>query len=419
MDCLPIEGIPVSDTSEFAELYKDLHQHPELGFQEHRTAAIVADRLAALGFDVTTGIGGTGVVGLLANGPGRTVLARADMDALPVQEQTGLPYASTARQATADGQEVPVMHACGHDMHTAMLLGVCARVAGAPATWSGTLMVVFQPAEELLSGARTMIAHGLYERFRAPDVVLAQHIVPFPAGTIGIAPGPTWAATDGIRVTLHGRGSHGSQPQAAVDPVVMAASVIMRLQTVVSREIAATELAVVTIGYVRSGTKENVIPDSAELGINVRSLDPGVRTRVLAAITRVVEAESAASGAPKPPQIETLYSVPVVFNEPEATERTVAALGEVAEVFDPGPLMGSEDVGELALAAGAPMVLWEVGCADPEIFARVSSREEMLALMADQPVNHSPMFAPVIQPTLDIGIDAMSAAVTKWLPPQS
>jgi len=199
----------------------------------------------------------------------------------------------------------------------------------------------------------------------------------------------------------------------------MAASVIMRLQTVVSREIAATELAVVTIGYVRSGTKENVIPDSAELGINVRSLDPGVRTRVLAAITRVVEAESAASGAPKPPQIETLYSVPVVFNEPEATERTVAALGEVAEVFDPGPLMGSEDVGELALAAGAPMVLWEVGCADPEIFARVSSREEMLALMADQPVNHSPMFAPVIQPTLDIGIDAMSAAVTKWLPPQS
>src|SRR4051794_40678445 len=274
------------------DLYRDVHAHPELSMQEHRTAAKAAERLAAAGYDVTTGVGGTGVVGLLANGDGPTVMLRADMDALPVKEATGLPYASTATATDPAGHEVPVMHACGHDMHVAWLAGATALLAAAREAWHGTILAVFQPAEETAQGARAMIDAGLFDRFPKPEVILGQHVMPAPAGAIGYRPGTTQAAADSLEVRLFGRGAHGSMPESSVDPVVMAAATVLRLQTIVSREIAASQAAVVTIGALQAGTKYNVIPDEALLKLNVRTFDEQVRTRVLDAIKRIVEAEA-------------------------------------------------------------------------------------------------------------------------------
>ena len=399
-----------------ADLYRDLHQHPELSFQETRTAAIAAERLRAAGFDTTEGVGGTGVVGVLRNGPGPTALLRADMDALPVLEDTGLEYASTARGVDRDGHDVPIAHACGHDVHVSCLVGATTELAAARETWSGTLLAVFQPAEELATGARAMIDDGLYDRFGRPDVVLGQHVAPLPAGMLALRAGPAFAGTDSMRITLHGSGGHGSRPETTVDPIVMAAATVMRLQTVVSREIAGTDTAVLTIGTLRAGTKENIIPDRAELGLNIRSYDPAVRERILAAVERITRAEAAASSAPAEPEFELIDSFPVLVNDEAAVARTRPVLGEVAPVVDPGLVTGSEDVGLFATEAGVPCVYWILGGADPAAFAGATSREELLAGVAAQPSNHSPFYAPVVEPTLSVGVAALVAAARHWLP---
>ncbi len=400
---------------EFVTLYQDLHTHPELSFQETRTSGIVAERLTALGFEVTTGVGRTGVVGVLANGEGPVVMLRADMDALPVEEKTGLPYASTVRATAEDGTEVPVMHACGHDVHVTCLLAACDLLAAERSTWSGTVLAVFQPAEETVGGAKAMIEDGIFERFGTPVVVLGQHVAPLPAGAIGLRSGPTFAATDALRVVLHGRGAHGSRPEASVDPVVMAAATIMRLQTVVSREVAATDTAVLTIGTVHAGVASNVIPDQAEIGINIRTFTDDVRATMLGAVERIVRGEAATAGAPTQPEIVTVMSAPAVVNDPDAVARTSAALATVAMVVDPGVVTGSEDVGMFATAAGAPCVYWLLGGADPSHFTAPPLSEAFMAQLREVPSNHSPLYAPAPVPTLAIGRDALVAAAREWL----
>jgi len=415
----------VADAADLADLtgiYRDLHAHPELSFAEHRTAGIVAARLRDLGYQTTTGVGRTGVVGLLANGEGPTVLLRADMDALPVLERTGLDYASTDRGVSADGEDVPVMHACGHDVHVTCLLGAAAAFAADTSSWSGRLLLVFQPAEEIGEGAQAMIDDGLFDRFGVPAVVLGQHVAPLPAGLLGVRPGPAFAAADSLRVVLHGQGGHGSRPESAVDPVLMAAATVQRLQGIVSREVAAGDAAVVTIGALRAGTVPNVIPDQAELLLSVRTFDPAVRAKVLTAIERIVAAEAAASGAPVAPEITSFGAFPVVVNDAAACAKVsdafAAGLGP-GLVLDPGPVTGSEDVGLLAAASGAPCAYWLLGGADPAQFAGVTSLDEAKAIVATLPSNHSPLFAPVIEPTLRTGVAALASAARAWLAPSA
>jgi len=396
---------------ELRDVYRDIHSHPELSMQEQRTANIAATSLQRAGYDVTTGIGGTGVVGLLANGDGATVMLRADMDALPVEEATGLPYASTATATDAEGNTVPVMHACGHDMHVTWLIGATALLARARENWSGTVLAVFQPAEETAQGARAMIDDGLFDRFPKPHVVLGQHVMPGPAGEISYRAGTTQAAADSLEIRLFGRGGHGSMPESTVDPVVMAAASVMRLQTIVSREVAASQAAVVTIGALQAGTKDNVIPDDALLRVNVRSFDEGVRRRVLDAIQRIVTAEAEASGAPKPPQITTTEHYPLTTNDPAATARVATALRarfgdeHVHELAAPVP--ASEDFGSFGTEWGVPSVFWYVGGTDPDQYRRA---EQAGRVADDIPTNHNPAFAPVIDPTLATGVQAVTVA---------
>jgi amidohydrolase len=407
------------DDAALAGLYRDLHEHPELSFAETRTAGIVATWLDELGFEVTAGVGGTGVVGILRNGDGPTALLRADMDALPVLEQTGLSYASVARGVDGDGHDGPVMHACGHDVHVSCLVGACAELAADPTSWAGTLMVVFQPAEELGQGALAMIEDGLFERFPTPAVVLGQHVAPFPAGRLALRAGPAFAGADSLRITLYGRGGHGSRPEVCIDPVVMAASTVMRLQTVVSRELAGTDMAVVTVGAIRAGTKENIIPDEAELLVSIRTFDADIRTRVLDAIKRIVAGEAVAAGAEREPTVELMYGFPALVNDGPAIERLRPAFAELVgadRVFDPGVVTGSEDVGLLATAAGAPCAFWLLGGSDPTLFAGATTAEQILAITAALPSNHSPHFAPVIEPTLQMGVAALVTAARTWLP---
>ncbi|MEN5074835.1 amidohydrolase [Isoptericola cucumis] len=419
-------------TSELTAIYTDLHAHPELGFAEHRTAGVVAERLRGWGYAVHEGIGGTGVVGVLTNGDGPRVLLRADMDGLPVTERTGLPYASTQVTTTDDGQEAGVMHACGHDVHVTCLLGAAAALADGDIGWSGTLVVLFQPAEELGRGARAMLDDGLFATVGgAPDVVLGQHVLALPAGVVAVRAGVAMSAADSLRITLYGRGGHGSMPETTVDPVLMAAATVQRLQGIVAREVAAGESAVVTVGSVRAGSEPNIIPDRAELLVNVRTYTLEVRERVLAAIRRIVEAEAAASWAPQPPEIETVTSFAATVNDPEATERTRSALGAALDarraaveavggspaVVTPAPHAASEDVGELATAAGAPLVYWFLGGHDPAQFADVDLAGAAAAGQQPRgiPSNHSPYFAPAPEPTLDLGVATLVAAAREWL----
>jgi amidohydrolase len=406
------------NVADLPDLYRDLHSHPELAFQEERTAGIVAARLRDLGYETATGVGRTGVVGVLRNGAGPTALLRADMDALPVTERTGLPYASIARGTDGDGREVPVMHACGHDMHVTCLLGAAAELAADRSSWRGTLLLVFQPAEEAGQGAQAMLDDGLFDRFGTPTVVLGQHVAPMPAGFLGLRSGPAFAASDSLRVVLHGRGAHGSRPETSVDPVLMAAATVLRLQGIVSRELAATDTAVVTVGALHAGTKENIIPDEAELLLSVRTFDSGVRSRTLDAIERVVRGEAAASGAPREPEITMLTSFPAVINDTAACDRVREAFDSFfgpGLVLDPGPVTGSEDVGLLA-GPDVPCVYWLLGGADPALFAGVASVAEAAEIVRGLPSNHSPLFAPVIEPTLRTGVAALACAARTWLP---
>ncbi|WP_410602083.1 amidohydrolase [Amycolatopsis sp. lyj-90] len=392
------------------DLYTDLHRHPELSFAETRTAAELARRLEADGYEVHTGIGRTGVLGVLRNGPGPKVMLRADIDALPVEEKTGLPYASTARGIDADGRDVPVMHACGHDMHATWLSGAASLLSAGREHWSGTLMVVFQPGEEAGDGAVGMVRDGVFEPAGKPDVVLGQHVVPGPAGWVLTRPGVIMAATDALRITLHGRGGHGSRPETTVDPAVLAASVVLKLQTIVSREISATESAVVTVGSLHVGTAHNIIADHAVLEVNIRSFDQAVREKVVAAVERIVQGEAATAGAPKPPEIERIGTFPVTENDDAATEGLTAAFrdhfGEGRVM--PAPLVtGSEDFSEFGRAAGVPSVFWLVGGLDEQkvIAAMTAGRFEQ-----DIPSNHSPLFAPLPHPTLSAGVETLVVA---------
>ncbi|MER7076784.1 hippurate hydrolase [Saccharopolyspora kobensis] len=399
-------------------LYEDLHAHPELSFAEHRTAAEVARRLEVLGLEVTTGVGRTGVVGVLRNGDGPTVLLRADFDALPVQEQTGLDYASTQRGTDPDGHDVPVMHACGHDMHVTCQLGALDLLVSAREQWSGTVVAVFQPAEEIGAGAQAMLDDGLLERFPRPDVCLGQHVFPFPAGTVGMISGPSMSAADALKITMFGRGAHGSQPENAIDPVVMASATVLRLQTVVSREVSARDTAVVTVGSIRAGTKDNIIPDQAELRVNIRSFDEAVRERLIAAVERIVRAEAIASGAEREPEFERLTDFPVLVNDPQATDRTTKALCEqlgAERVLALDPVTGSEDVGLFGTAAGVPTCYWFFGGVER---GKYLAAREAGTLSRDVPSNHSPFFAPVVEPTLTTGVTAMATAALAWLDPR-
>ena len=395
-------------------LYKDVHSHPELSMHETRTAALAADRLRASSYEVTAGVGGTGVVGLLHNGDGPTVMLRADMDALPIREATGLDYASTVEATDQDGKPMPVGHMCGHDMHVAWLAGAASLLSRAKDAWHGTLMVVFQPGEETAQGARAMIDDGLFRRFPKPAVVLGQHVMLGPAGTIAGSAGPITSAADSLQIRLLGRGAHGSMPQASIDPVVMAAATVLRLQTVVSREVGATEAAVVTVGVLQAGTKENVIPDEAIIKLNVRTFDEGVRRRVLAAIERIVKAEAVASGAPRPPEITPLDRYPLNVNDASASERIAAAFRAyfpADRVRHTGPAPASEDFGCFGGEWHVPSVFWFVGGTDPASYAKA----EEAGRLNELPVNHSPHFAPVIHPTLRTGIEALVVGSLAWL----
>ena len=397
-------------------LYKDVHAHPELSMEETRTAGLAADRLRAAGYEVTTGVGKTGVVGLLRNGDGPTVMLRADMDALPVEEATGLPYASKAKMKDREGNTVPVGHMCGHDMHVSWLAGATALFAAARGEWRGTLMAVFQPGEETAEGSQAMIDDGLFKRFPKPAIVLGQHVMVGPAGAVAGRIGAITSAADSLQIRLFGRGAHGSMPQASIDPVVMAAATVMRLQTVVSREVAAAEAAVVTVGALQAGTKENVIPDEAIIKLNVRTFDAGVRKRVLAAIERIVNAEAAASNAPRPPEITTLDHYPLNMNDPEATKRVADAFRthfSAERVRETGPAPASEDFGSFGTEWQVPSVFWFVGGTDPDVYAKAKETGRLNEL----PVNHSPLFAPVIHPTLRTGVEALVVAAQAWFSP--
>lgn len=395
-------------------LYKDIHSHPELSMQETRTAGIAAERLAKAGYEVTKAVGKTGVVGLLRNGHGPTVMLRADMDALPIAEDTGLDYASRITATDAEGNTVPVGHMCGHDMHVTWLVGAATLLSQARDAWHGTLLVVFQPGEETAQGAQAMIDDGLLGRFPVPDVVLGQHVMVGPSGTVAGSSGPITSAADSLQIRLFGRGAHGSMPQASIDPVVMAASIVLRLQTVVSREVAATDAAVVTVGVLQAGTKENVIPDEALIKLNVRTFDASVRSHVLAAIERIVLAEAEASGAPRKPEITPLDRYPLNVNDQTASERVAEAFRgyfSPERVHHTGPAPASEDFGCFGTAWQVPSVFWFVGGNDPRSYAEAKAAGRL----NDLPVNHSPKFAPVLHPTLETGVEAMVVGALAWL----
>jgi hippurate hydrolase len=396
--------------SEVEEVYRDLHSHPELSHQERRTAAQVAARLRDAGLEVYDGVGGTGVVGVLRNGDGPTVLLRADMDALPVAERTGLPYASTA---TAD-DGTPVMHACGHDVHVACLLGAASLLAQGREHWAGTVVTLFQPAEETADGARAMVDDGVASLVGDVDVALAQHVLPYPAGTIGTRTGPTLSAADSMRITVHGRGAHGSMPQASVDPVVLAAMIVVRLQGVVAREVEPGDTAVLTVGSIQAGTKSNVIPDHAVLQLNVRTYDKQVRATVLGAIERIVRAECDASGSPQEPEFELFDRYPLTDNDAEVTARVAAAFGAAfgERAGELPQQSASEDFSDLPAALGAPYTYWGIGGIDPEAYRTAAAAGRVAQ---DVPVNHAATFAPVVQPTLDTGTQALVVAALAWL----
>ncbi|EHK80206.1 amidohydrolase [Saccharomonospora azurea SZMC 14600] len=391
------------------DLYRHLHAHPELSHQEHDTAAEVSSRLREWGYRVHDGVGGTGVVGILSHGDGPTVLLRADMDALPVREETGLPYASTVE---ADG--TPVMHACGHDVHVTCLLGAAHLLAAGAQHWNGTLVTVFQPAEETADGARGMVEDGLHELVPRPDVALGQHVLPFRAGQVATNPGPTLAAGDSMRITVYGRGAHGSMPQSAVDPVVLASMIVVRLQTIVSREVAPSEPVVLTVGSIRAGSKSNIIPDDAVIELNLRTYDEQVRTTVLKAIERIVTAECHASNSPREPRFELFGRYPLTDNDPDVTRRVADAFadffGDDATAL--GRWSASEDFSDLVGDHGIAYSYWGIGGIDPEQYDR-AAREGRLG--QDIPANHSPGFAPAIQPTLDVGTQALVVAALEWL----
>ncbi|MFL4473400.1 amidohydrolase [Paeniglutamicibacter sp. MACA_103] len=387
------------------ELYRHFHRNPELGLQEHQTSARIESELAALGYEVQR-IGGTGVVGVLANGEGPVVLARADIDALPVTEDTGLEYASTV-----DG----VMHACGHDMHMATLLGAAKVLADHRDAWSGTHIALFQPAEETAAGARAMVADGLVDKLPRPDVAFAQHVMPTEAGLVGTTAGPILSAGDCLLITVHGRGAHGSMPHNSVDPVVLAASIVLKLQTIVSRETTPGQFAVVTVGSSNAGTAANIIPAKAELRLNIRTYDLALRKHIMASIERIVRGECAAAGSPKDPEFEYYDQFPLTSNDAEVNERVTAAFTDhfpEGQVYQATPATASEDFSAIPDAFGIPYTYWTVGCVPADTYRKAVANG---TVSADIPANHSPFFAPAIDPTLETATRTQVVAALAYL----
>ena len=393
-------------------LYLDLHQNPELSSHEMQTAAKLANQLRSLGYEVTEHVGGTGIVAILKNGAGPVVMLRTELDALPVEEKTGLTYASHIRSKDDSGHDVPVMHACGHDLHMAAIIGTATIMAHSKEGWHGTLMLIGQPAEETITGAKAMLADGFLKKFPKPDVAVALHVGNnSPAGTVGITPGIYNTNADSLRITIYGKGGHGSAPQTTIDPIVIAARTILSLQTIVSREVKPGEMAVITVGYIHAGTKNNIIPDQAELGLTVRTNKPEVRKQILAAITRITNAEAESAGVPRQPLIEHNESTDLVYNDPALAERMrgvlEAALGK-KNVGIEEPITASEDFA-FFVEQGIPGFYFSLGGADPEKFKQAKASGTQL------PSNHSPLFAPDVEPALRTGITAEVAVLRSLL----
>jgi len=393
-------------------LYLDLHEHPELSNHETQTAEKLAANLRSAGYDVTEHVGGTGVVAILKNGSGPTIMLRTELDALPVEEKTGLPYASKVHTKDDAGRDVSVMHACGHDLHMAAILGTAEVMAHSKNTWHGTLMLIGQPAEEGFGGAKVMINDGLFTRFPKPDVAVALHVGNiFPAGVVGITPGVYNTNADSIRITIYGKGGHGASPNTTIDPIVIAARTILALQSIVSREVKPGEMAIVTVGYIQAGTKNNIIPDQAEMGLTVRTYKQDVRKQILAAVTRITKGEAAAAGAPREPLIDRYQGDDSVYNDPALAQRLrtplEAALGK-ENVVIAEPITTSEDF-SYYVEEGVPGFYFSLGGADPGKFAEAKSAGTML------PSNHSPLFAPDVDPALRTGIAAEVAVLRNLL----
>ena len=397
---------------EMEKLYIDLHRNPELAFHEQRTAAELAQRAKALGYDVTTGVGGTGIVAILKNGPGPTVMLRTELDALPIEEKTGLPFASTVKTKNAAGETVPVAHACGHDLHMSAWVGTAELMAQNRQHWHGTLMLVGQPAEEIVSGAAAMLKDGLFTRFPKPDYALSLHDDPnIPAGVVGYHPGFFRASADTVEITIFGRGGHGAAPQTAVDPIVIAARTILGLQTIVSRENNPMDPAVITVGSIHGGTVANIIPEQVKLLLTVRTFNPEARKRMLAAIEREAKGEALAANAPKEPLVEVKSGTDAVNNDPELTRQMAAvlrtALGPNNVVEMPAE-MTSEDFSQYGLA-GVHAVLLHIGAVDP---AKLEASRQTGAPI---PKLHSPQWAPEREPTLKVAITAETAILANLL----
>jgi len=397
---------------ELEALYLDLHQTPELSLHEEKTAAKMATRLRELGFEVTERVGGFGVVGILKNGKGPLVLVRTDMDALPVEEKTGLSYASKVTATDDAGKVVPVMHACGHDVHMSAWIASATLLSRAKAAWRGTLMFVGQPAEEKGIGAAAMLKAGLYERFGKPDYALAIHdSAELPAGTVGWVSGYALANVDFVDVTIYGRGGHGAYPHTTIDPIVIASRFVTALQTVVARENNPLDPAVVTVGSFHAGTKHNIIPDDAHLQLTVRSYKDEVRKKLLAAIGRIAKAEAAAAGAPKEPEILVKDGSNATYNDPALTRRLAGALTATlgpARVVEDHPVMGGEDFSEFG-RSGVPAVLLWVGAVESKTFTAAKSAGQTL------PSLHSPLFAPDREPTIKTGATILTVSALELL----
>jgi hippurate hydrolase len=395
-------------------LYVELHQHPELSGAETETAAKLAAQLRALGYSVTEHVGGTGVVAILKNGPGKTILLRTELDALPVEEKTGLPFASKVHAKDPAGRDVAVGHMCGHDLHMSALVATAAIMARSRDSWRGTLMLVGQPAEETISGATAMIRDGIFTRFPRPDEVLALHVGnELPAGKVGVVSGIYDSNADSLRITIFGRGGHGSAPHTSVDPIVIAARTILALQTITSREVKPGEFAVVTVGYINAGTKNNIIPDQAELGLTVRTYKADVRKQVLEAITRISDAEAQAAGAPRAPLIERYERTDAVYNDPALTQRLRTVLEAALtkdNVVSEDPITASEDFSAF-IEQGIPGFYLSLGGADPQKLQQAQAAGTRL------PSNHSPLFAPDVDPALHTAISAEVAMLRDLLKP--
>lgn len=395
-------------------LYKQIHAHPELAFQEEQTASRLAKELRQAGFTVTEKIGGTGVVGILKNGDGPTIMVRADMDALPIIEQTGVPYASKVRTRDKDGLDVGVMHACGHDMNVASLVGTARVMAAIKDRWHGTLILIGQPAEEIGAGARAMLEDGFLKRFPRPDFALALHCDGrFATGHVNYREGQMQANVDSVDIIVKGKGGHGAAPHTTIDPIVIAARIVLDLQTIVSRERNPLEPAVVTVGAIHGGTKHNIIPDEVKMQITVRTMNDAARARVLESIARIAKAAAMAANAPEPTvKLRTESFTPALVNEKELTQKLVGLFKDVLgpeRVHERGMSMGGEDFSQFT-RAGIRTFYWHLGTASPEAVA--ASKQPGGKALAN---THSPFFAPIPDPTLRTGVLTMSMAILELM----